>query len=1317
MSSEAQVPKRRRWRLALSALALATVALLALSFWLLGTTAGARAALSALAQASGGGMQFGAIEGRLAGPLQVEKLTLQSAGLQTELLDVRLDWRPQALLQGQLHITALRVGAIRLRQRIGQPSQPATMPASLALPLRLRVDTLHVNGGTLAWGALDIIELGAFTLRLEYDGDRYRLGLEQLSANTGKGAGAGNTASRHAFRGSLHGQAELADTTPYALKGAFDAGLETRIGEEQLSGSGSIKLDGSLAQLQTSVDLAVGAARLKGRAALQPFSELPLGNAEIDAQALDLAAFGATLPRTRIDGKLSATMQGGTLALSNADANTYDSGRLPLVSLAARFSQDSQGLRFDAISARLGSTAAPAGSIQGSGTLAKGALDLALTTSALDLRRLDRRLLATRLEGSANVRHVAGRQELTLALSEPLQHRRLALSAHATLADAALALERAELRLGEGKLQASGRLHLAKQRDFSASGTVSRFRLQDLGQFTGFPELYLNGDFAVKGALAPQLTADLDFRIADSRLAGQPLQGEGRARLRAESLDIPKLVLAAGANRLDVAGQLQADRGQLTFTLAAPALAQLGPGFAGALEASGTARGSFTRPQIAAEWQASQLRLPGTLQVDSMRGRGEFELDRTAPWLLGRASLDATAQGIRQDSAQLQSLSASLRFAPAASAPLTLQVSAQKIAMANYRADSFTLDASGTTGSHTLVARLAQAQQQWRLQASGALQAQVPRWVGSIDQLEGSGDLTARLSAAAPLEISRQSLELRQFRLTADGALLAIEQFRRDPAGILTRGRFEHLPLATLLPYLQPQPQVSTDLLFAGEWNIALAGLPSGTVSLRRESGDLATLGMAPVKLGLARLEASARAANGNLQLQLHAEGANLGSIVVDAGLAMHGEGSFGIAPQSALTGSAKLVIPSLRWIGPTIAPTAVAEGSVAGDVRLAGTVGAPRLAGVVSGQGLRLSLPDLGVDLRGGSLDASFQDTRLLVQNLVFTHGGGTIAVNGPVDLAGPQPDVQLTVKAVRYPLLARSDRKLVVSGDGALSLRDGRLQATGGFNADSGLIDIGQADKPALSDDVVIVGQSKKKAVTPMALDVVIGLGEGIAIRGRGIDAVLVGAVQFRNDAGEPLRAQGAMRALRGTVSAYGRELDIEKGFLFFNGNPGNPGLDILAMRRGQQVEAGVAVLGTALAPRIVLVSEPPVPEAEKLSWLVLGRGLDASTGGGELAALQNAAGALLSQGAAAGVQAGLAGAFGLDELSLGTSSDGLQQRIITIGKQVSSRLHIGIERGLETASSVLLLRYTISRKLSLEIDTGTRTAFTLFYNFAFD
>jgi translocation and assembly module TamB len=268
-----------------------------------------------------------------------------------------------------------------------------------------------------------------------------------------------------------------------------------------------------------------------------------------------------------------------------------------------------------------------------------------------------------------------------------------------------------------------------------------------------------------------------------------------------------------------------------------------------------------------------------------------------------------------------------------------------------------------------------------------------------------------------------------------------------------------------------------------------------------------------------------------------------------------------------------------------------------------------------------------------------------------------------------------------------------------------------------DSGFFDIGREVTPQLSDDVIVAGQPPAHARSlALDMDVVVGLGQQLVIRGRGLDAHLGGAVQFASKAGSSLTARGLMQVRRGTYKAYGRELAIERGILRFDGAPGNPALDLRAMRRGTEVEAGVSIGGTALAPRIALVSEPSVPDAEKLSWLVLGQGL-ATASGKDVGALQGAAAALLSQGAAAGVQSQLATAFGLDTIGLSQSQDNLQQRIITLGKRVSSRLYITYQQGLQTAGTAVLLRYTLSPRLTVEAETGTRSVFSLFYNMRFD
>jgi translocation and assembly module TamB len=65
----------------------------------------------------------------------------------------------------------------------------------------------------------------------------------------------------------------------------------------------------------------------------------------------------------------------------------------------------------------------------------------------------------------------------------------------------------------------------------------------------------------------------------------------------------------------------------------------------------------------------------------------------------------------------------------------------------------------------------------------------------------------------------------------------------------------------------------------------------------------------------------------------------------------------------------------------------------------------------------------------------------------------------------------------------------------------------------------------------------------------------------------------------------------------------------------------------------------------PVIQLTSNPPVPDSEKLSWLVLGQGT--TTGGGDLAALQAASAALLGAHGKP-ISASIAQSIGLDTIT---------------------------------------------------------------------
>ncbi|MFP4905863.1 translocation/assembly module TamB domain-containing protein, partial [Paraburkholderia sp. BR14261] len=227
-------------------------------------------------------------------------------------------------------------------------------------------------------------------------------------------------------------------------------------------------------------------------------------------------------------------------------------------------------------------------------------------------------------------------------------------------------------------------------------------------------------------------------------------------------------------------------------------------------------------------------------------------------------------------------------------------------------------------------------------------------------------------------------------------------------------------------------------------------------------------------------------------------------------------------------------------------------------------------------------------------------------------------------------------------------------------------------------------------------------------------IDLGHDFRFRGQGADLGLAGTITVNSAPDVPLRAVGNVRVTEGsTYTAFGTKLNIENGFFTFNGPVGNPGINILAMRRNQQVEAGVQVTGTVQAPSVRLVSEPNVPDNEKLSWLLFGHGTDQGNNLGQQSAMTTA---LALLGSAQGKR--IAQSIGLDEFSIGRSEVGLTDtEVVMIAKAINQRLVIGYEQGLQSASNAVKATINLSRYWSLVVYGGTFNGADILYTRRFD
>jgi translocation and assembly module TamB len=514
-------------------------------------------------------------------------------------------------------------------------------------------------------------------------------------------------------------------------------------------------------------------------------------------------------------------------------------------------------------------------------------------------------------------------------------------------------------------------------------------------------------------------------------------------------------------------------------------------------------------------------------------------------------------------------------------------------------------------------------------------------------------------------------------------------------------------------------------LVLGGNWNLSLGQRLDGDVNIRREGGDVLMPGepgaaLGPVALGLGELELKLAARENHVVLRAHARGSRLGSVSARGATTLsRRDGAWGVDGSAPVEGDAEVAMQTLAWLAPLVSPALAGDGALNMRLELRGTAGAPRFAGRIDGDRLLLEAPDQGVYLRNGVLRAELADDGARIRELSFDSGAGRLTASGEARLREGSPRATLAIAADKAELVSRPDRLLIVSGQTTADMADGQLRIAGKLLVDRGMIELPRAELPTLSDDVEIVGgdetEKRKAGRLRPDVDMEIDLGKQFFLKGRGLDAQLAGAVRVRGSgAGLPL-ASGIIRVEKGDYYAYGQRLAIERGILSFAGPLDNPGLNIVAMRKNQEVEAGVAITGTALSPQVRLVSNPPVPDGEKMSWLVLGHGLEGSSGS-ELDLMGAAASALLATGESVSLQSEIAHAAGLDEFGL-SGSGGLANTAVTLGKRLSSRAYLSYEQSVAGADSLVKVNYLLTPRWSVRAQGGTDNAVDLFYTLSFD
>jgi len=454
----------------------------------------------------------------------------------------------------------------------------------------------------------------------------------------------------------------------------------------------------------------------------------------------------------------------------------------------------------------------------------------------------------------------------------------------------------------------------------------------------------------------------------------------------------------------------------------------------------------------------------------------------------------------------------------------------------------------------------------------------------------------------------------------------------------------------------------------------------------------------------------------------------------------VRGEATFAVArPGSALQGtvSASVALPQLRRLDQPLRSQPVdatvrgemdlslldelfddfsgSAGRLEVDVRAGNTVGEMEVSGNYQLRG-QTDVVSLGIDLRDIDIRASDSPEGGLEIEGSVSSGGGRLTVEGTSpSIPTRESPARLTIRGADFQALRTEQVDLVVSPDVQVLVGGNAIDVRGEINVPRARIELLEVPQVAVSPsrDVVYVGQTD--AVDSQPLDVTaevnLTLGENVVFRGFGFNTHLEGSVLASEQPGRVTRGRGELVFREGIYRGYGQNLSVDPGRLVFAGPMDDPAVDVLAYRRATDgTRAGFMVGGTLKSLDVEVWSDPAKTDSDALSYIMFGRPMSQGTEADQFQAGNAAAilgGNMLAMSMASRV--------GLDDARIETGAR-QQETAFYAGKYLSPRLYVAYGVGLYEPINVLRVRYLLSRKFTLQVETGTRDSGDILYRIEF-
>lgn len=776
--------------------------------------------------------------------------------------------------------------------------------------------------------------------------------------------------------------------------------------------------------------------------------------------------------------------------------------------------------------------------------------------------------------------------------------------------------------------------------------------------------------------------ADVAVQVVDGKPLGRvtlhalsgtlgeyPVRGEGQLALTADGFEANRIALGTGDNTLSLSGRI-GEVLDLRYRIHAPALAQLWPGLGGSIKGDGTLGGTPDAPLVKAELTAAALRM-GDTQAGSVSLRADVNL----------------AEGRRSQ----------------------VRASAKSIAAAGVAIDDATLALDGTRGEHRLALSANTSAGKLSLAARGGLRGEV--WSGELGALAIDDTVLGDWRLARPVAITADAggAASDQGCLHSQHARLCVDADRPRAGEQSVAVTLAGLALSRFAPWLPPGVTIS-------------GAIDASASAVRSNAGPWtarATAAATPTRIALATERTPLELTLDDVQVEAThgADGsrARLQGRLGDAG-SVRGEVRVGVpeAGVAMLGGALRATVPDLAPFAALVPALRDLAGTLDADLTLAGSTARPAVSGAVNLSDARATVPAAGITIERTALRLVGDAGGGFSIDGVLNSGPGAITLRGEGRIGATGYSARVNASGERFEAMRTVPVQALISPDLVLELDPQRIALSGRVHVPQASMDIQELPQGVvqISADEVIRGReptpvSAWRQRLRVAVDVT--LGDAVHVSAFGLDTGLSGGLAMAVQGAAAPTARGTVTLVDGRFNAYGQDLQIRRGRLLFAGPLDNPGLDFRAVRDAGEVIAGIEVSGSADRMRSRVFSEPSLPQAEALAWLLTGRGLSGAS--------SDDASVLASAAVALGLERSelvtreIGTALGLDQLSVAPGGS-LDQSALVLGKALSPRLYIRYAMGLLDRQGSVQVDYRITDRISVEGESGKHQGADIIY-----